>query len=204
MYVAHVRDGWSKKHVYIGRASGSRPASPLANPYRVHNHTKEEHARVCRMYRRWLHTRLQAGDARVWEALRNLRPDSVLACYCAPLPCHGHVIERAWQWAVREGLINPRPYTRTDAEIFAGVAEQNTQALANIAREEEQAAQVVAAMAPPPPPQTRKARTARRTKTQRDLARASALLAQYQPPLETETFSVTEIAYITDAEVALV
>jgi hypothetical protein len=33
----------------------------------------------------------------LWQAIRNLREDDVLGCYCVPAhACHGNVIVRLW------------------------------------------------------------------------------------------------------------
>lgn len=220
MYVAHVRAGWSKKHVYIGRETGSRPASPLANPYRVRNHTKEEHARVCQMYRRWLHTRLQAGDERVWNALRTLRADSVLACYCDPLPCHGHVVRNAWLWAVKQGLIEATPYSADEA---VREANQPGETVAQGPAKYD-VRQTQAPAAPVEVPATKPSKNHRASKAQqkRDLVRAAAyrgVAPRLEDPItpaeeEAERARLAQIdaaldtafaaRYITAAEVALV
>lgn len=75
----------AKGAVYIGRGS------PLGNPYVIGEHgTREE---VIRMYRTYLANKIINRDPAIETAMRNLRHDSKLLCFCVPKPCHGKVIE---------------------------------------------------------------------------------------------------------------
>jgi hypothetical protein len=75
-------------HVYCGRPS------PLGNPFAISpNRTREQ---AIDAYRRWLHEHI--NDAAVDAALEALTHDSVLGCWCHPLPCHCAIIIKAWQW----------------------------------------------------------------------------------------------------------
>lgn len=83
--------------LYIGRPQPDQLGSPLANPYHLHN--EEDRARVLDAYRWWLQGHFWGPqDSPVFlELLKvlklSLRPQGVaLACWCAPLPCHGQVI----------------------------------------------------------------------------------------------------------------
>ena len=87
--------------VYVGRPS------PLGNPYREGSDgTREE---VIEKYRYWLWSRLSKpgviGDAKIMRMMASLNEDSILICWCAPLPCHASVIIDAWQWLRSEGLV---------------------------------------------------------------------------------------------------
>ena len=55
---------------------------------------------VIALYRADLWRRIRAGEI----ALKDLTAlDGMwLACWCDPLPCHGHVLARAARWAARE------------------------------------------------------------------------------------------------------
>lgn len=81
--------------VYIGRRNGARPASPLANPYKL---VSEEYRAAClKKYREWLAEQGPTSPARR-ELLRLAEiawhGDLVLLCWCPrPLPCHGDVIK---------------------------------------------------------------------------------------------------------------
>ena len=68
--------------VYIGR--GSR----WGNPFRISNcrHKGNSRADVIRKYRDWI-----AGQPELLAVLPELK-GKVLVCWCAPLPCHGHVL----------------------------------------------------------------------------------------------------------------
>ena len=93
---------FGSRWLYIGRANPrlQLAASPLANPYRVFDRHKR--GSTLPRYRRWLWQRIQAGDADVLTALRALREDSVLVCYCKPAPCHGDVVLAAAAWLRRQ------------------------------------------------------------------------------------------------------
>ena len=102
MRVANIRDfnsDWPTQAVYIGRGGRGLPHSPLANPYKIGQHTREE---VIGMYREWLWSQIQAKNPRVMEALDSLTEESILVCWCHPKPCHGEVVIRAWEWLKKE------------------------------------------------------------------------------------------------------
>ncbi len=68
------------------------------NPFRISPACSREQA-VAR-YRADLWRRIRAGEIEL-EALAALHGRR-LACWCAPLPCHGHVLARAAAWAARQ------------------------------------------------------------------------------------------------------
>jgi hypothetical protein len=74
--------------VYIGRPS------KWGNPYMIGpDGTREQ---VIEAYKGWLTRQYAAGALTVADFASLHGKD--LACWCAPLPCHGHVLER---WAAR-------------------------------------------------------------------------------------------------------
>ena len=78
--------------VYIGRGS------VWGNPFRIHgNYTR---AMVITDYRQHLWGRIRNGliTKEMLIALDGKR----LACYCAPLACHGDVLVKAIEWAKGE------------------------------------------------------------------------------------------------------
>ena len=83
--VVHVNDpdGFD---VYIGRANARRrlAASPFANPFREGRDGSRDE--VIEKYRQWILTQPDLL-ARLSE-LEGQR----LGCWCAPAPCHGHVL----------------------------------------------------------------------------------------------------------------
>ena len=83
--------------LYIGRANGyaQLEASPLANPFKV-----SEHGRGGTLvhYRRRLWEQIQAENQEVLATQRSITPQSVLVCWCSPLPCHGDVAKAAASW----------------------------------------------------------------------------------------------------------
>ena len=65
------------------------------NPFRIgRDGTREQ---VVARYRADLWRRIRAGEVSL-EALAKLN-GCWLACWCEPLPCHGHVLARAAAWA---------------------------------------------------------------------------------------------------------
>jgi hypothetical protein len=57
-------------------------------------------------YRKWLWARLRERHFVVLEALRALKPEDRLACWCAPKPCHCDVIIKAWEWCREQGMFS--------------------------------------------------------------------------------------------------
>jgi hypothetical protein len=85
--VIHVRD--LARHpgaVYIGRANARHglPASPFANPFVIGRDGSRDE--VIAKFARWIVT-----QPHLVAAARELR-GRVLACWCEPQPCHGHVL----------------------------------------------------------------------------------------------------------------
>ncbi len=85
--------------LYVGRGLGS----PLANPFREGD--GDERAEVIEKYRRWIWAKIQAKDKKVLDALAEISEDAILACWCAPLPCHSNVIWKAWKWCKEQKII---------------------------------------------------------------------------------------------------
>jgi hypothetical protein len=105
------RDGWIDAH-YIGRAmSGRNPrtGSALGNPFPAKAKTQAEHNRVVALYRSWLWEQVKAGNSVVCSELQTLLLNHQqggnvkIACWCAPLPCHGDVVKACIEWADRTG-----------------------------------------------------------------------------------------------------
>lgn len=75
--------------VYIGRGS------IWGNPFKIGcNKTRDD---VIGWYRTYLWSQIRDGDVTIdmLKALDGKR----LACYCAPLKCHGDIIKSAVEWA---------------------------------------------------------------------------------------------------------
>ncbi len=72
--------------------------TPWGNPFRIG--PGQDRAQAIARYRADLWRRIRAGeiDPEALAALHGRR----LACWCAPLPCHGHVLARAAAWAARQ------------------------------------------------------------------------------------------------------
>src|SRR5262245_17634366 len=89
--------------LYCGREWSGWKASPFGQPYRVKKYGR---GRCIELYRSWLWGKIEERDAAILEALRQIREDSALGCWC-PLhkDCHCDVIIRAWQWCRAEGII---------------------------------------------------------------------------------------------------
>lgn len=76
--------------VYVGRPSRGAPPGDLCtwgNPFNMKNQSQDERNRVVHEYRCWL---VSQPDL-VAKAQRELK-GKVLACWCSPKLCHGHVL----------------------------------------------------------------------------------------------------------------
>jgi hypothetical protein len=88
--------------VYIGRLRDIdplvHPSKSWGNPFKIsRDGTREQ---VIERYRVWLWAQIKAGTISV-ASLAEL-DDKLLACFCAPKPCHGDVLVKAAAWAKRE------------------------------------------------------------------------------------------------------
>lgn len=96
--------------IYIGRYSHEYgfKASPLGNPFQV---TLGEREEPLRQYRIWLWERIKDPKSPAWLELVRIAQkvkageEVLLACYCAPKPCHGDVVVKAIEWMIREGKV---------------------------------------------------------------------------------------------------
>ena len=78
--------------IYIGRGS------KWGNPFVIgQDGTRLE---VIKQYREMLWSYIQSGDVTKEELAELYNKD--LVCFCAPAPCHGHVLEKAAEWAYLE------------------------------------------------------------------------------------------------------
>lgn len=91
--------------VYIGRGT------PLGNPFLLRDHGEE---RCLERYRKWLWDKLSQYDEQVLDELRQITPAHHLVCSCAPRPCHGDVVVKAWEWCVKRGLVQPESYEEAE------------------------------------------------------------------------------------------
>lgn len=89
--------------VYCGRPCAGWNGSPLANPFKISE--KQSRDQAIQNYERLLCSRLADNDEDVLNALREIKPDSVLGCWCAPLPCHCESISKVWHYLKSEALI---------------------------------------------------------------------------------------------------
>lgn len=98
--VNKVRHKPTLKDFYVGRPSS------LGNPYGFQDGTLAEHkvagrAEAISSYREWLEEKINNpfsfGHEAVVAAMRMLKDDTVLVCWCDPLPCHGQVIKELWE-----------------------------------------------------------------------------------------------------------
>jgi len=84
----HYPDGLPEGAIYIGRGT------PLGNPYSVDEHG----IGAFPLYKRHLWRKIRQNDPSIMKALREIGPDSMLVCSCAPRLCHGDVVVAAWKW----------------------------------------------------------------------------------------------------------
>ena len=79
----------TKGTIYIGRGS------PLGNPFPI---TKElPRLEAIAKYKVYLIQRILSNNDIILNALRSLKEDSRLLCFCTPAPCHGDVIKEVWE-----------------------------------------------------------------------------------------------------------
>jgi len=85
-------------HIYIGRKTPNRPGSLLGNPFKPKSYTDEQARQEClNLYRDWL-KRQELSRSEAWYELRRLAEiakteNLYLACWCAPLNCHGDILK---------------------------------------------------------------------------------------------------------------
>eukprot|EP00301_Raphidiophrys_heterophryoidea_P016053 c2520_g1_i1.p1 GENE.c2520_g1_i1~~c2520_g1_i1.p1 ORF type:complete len:158 (+),score=30.56 c2520_g1_i1:37-474(+) len=89
--------------VYIGRPSPRIPSRPedciWGNPFKMV--TETDRRKVCEQYKDWL---LKPEQAHLVEKAKDLK-GKVLACWCSPKMCHGHIIA-----AIANGLSASEAY----------------------------------------------------------------------------------------------
>lgn len=96
------------QEVYVGRATKMYPASPLANPFRLMSYDTAGRLEAVGKYRQWLWNKIQNQNPVVLQALRTLKEESTLVCYCHKNEaCHADVIMSAWKWLRSKGLLTP-------------------------------------------------------------------------------------------------
>ena len=83
--------------IYCGRPT------TLGNPVELER--EEDRPRVLQQYREWLLGMIAANDDPVLDALRELKEDSVLGCWCKPKACHCDVIVEVWKDLKARGVI---------------------------------------------------------------------------------------------------
>jgi hypothetical protein len=79
-YVVNIQN--TRCEIYIGRGS------PFGNPYVIGKHG--DRTEVLRKFRIYFNDRLIKDP--VWKAKVEKLKGRVMGCFCAPLPCHGHII----------------------------------------------------------------------------------------------------------------
>lgn len=100
--------------IYIGRANGQLPASPLANPFILGR--DGDRLEVTEKFRQWLWPQIKQWQetGEMTEAVIALKELSIaikkhktviLTCWCKPEACHGDVIDSCIQWLIKEKLV---------------------------------------------------------------------------------------------------
>lgn len=92
--IVNVKTYRGQNAVYIGRAMPGRPGSPLGNPFKLRFEC--DRAKILARYEYWLREQLKTDtpQRREIERLTDYAEGLVLACWCAPEPCHGEVIKK--------------------------------------------------------------------------------------------------------------
>lgn len=113
-FVGGVVEARRQGVVYCGRPSPlgnpcSEPMAPCPTCGLVHFGPKMVQLTECRSiecYRKWLWQRIKGRDPAIMRALRALKPDDLLGCWCAPKACHCDVIIKAWEWCRAQGVFS--------------------------------------------------------------------------------------------------
>lgn len=109
----HVKGQHPPGSIYIGRRGniafgeigrGCADGTALGNPRRDRTTANLE------AYRRLLWDALRQGKSDVLAVFDQLTEESRLVCSCAPRPCHGDVVARAWRAWRKAG--KPRQWRR--------------------------------------------------------------------------------------------
>jgi hypothetical protein len=86
--VVNVRAWRRDAYLYIGRPMSGFIGSAFANPFKLRRGASHDERMECLAgYREWL-----IGRDDLMSLVPNLRGHR-LGCWCAPLPCHGHVLK---------------------------------------------------------------------------------------------------------------
>lgn len=80
---------------YCARAWAGWTGSPLGNPYHIGK--DGDRTQVIAAYRKWLDAKVAANDPAVINALKQIKEDTKLGCWCAPLTCHCDEIINVWK-----------------------------------------------------------------------------------------------------------
>ena len=92
------------KVVYVGKGT------PLGNPDEkfLKGEKEDMKARLesIAKYRIWLWGKIKAEDQDVLAALSTIDENTILACWCHPLPCHSKVIWAAWHYVKSQERAN--------------------------------------------------------------------------------------------------
>ncbi len=83
------------KILYVGRPTA------LGNPFELYGsqkHDPKKRDNSIARYRRWLWEKIKEEDPDVMNALGLIDENTILACWCAPAPCHSNVIWAAWHY----------------------------------------------------------------------------------------------------------
>ncbi len=86
--------------VYIGRPHAGRglAGSKFANPFPLKDRSSDtERKAVLSQYHAWLWEQIQSKAITVADI--QALDGHALACFCAPQPCHGMVLQKAVEWA---------------------------------------------------------------------------------------------------------
>lgn len=89
MTVYNRRNSFPRGAIYIGRGS------MWGNPFKIG--VDGDRDTVCEKHKEYLWQQIKSGEITLSQLAALHGAD--LICYCAPLRCHGHTLERAAAWA---------------------------------------------------------------------------------------------------------
>lgn len=119
MKIINLKKGKPKDAIYGGRSNkpNERP-SPFGNPWPL-NEDKSNRDEVCDLFDVFFREKVKEKDPFITLALRSLKEDDTLACFCVPERCHLMTVVDVWEKEFQD-WIPPRTL------YYAGIGSRET------------------------------------------------------------------------------
>ena len=86
--------------IYIGRARKNEPYNLWCNPFKIDESKGETRDIVIERFRLYLWEQIKTNSITIKD-LKELE-GKTLGCFCKPKTCHGDIIARAVEWALKQ------------------------------------------------------------------------------------------------------